>query len=528
MLLDDEGGLATLATLARTARCFQEVALDTLWNSQTSLVPLIKCFPSYLWVEKPGYDGVRTVNLLGEPKSEDWTRVKFYAFRIRNLSLNPPIGVDTRWEGRVADDVFVALKKALGSDPFLPNLDSFGWAQGEAKEAYELAAFLLMLNPKVSSMNVVMTKWTEESERTIASALDAYGHEGSQLRSIKFECPGSSLIEKAVLNLGIRQHHLISLQCAWETPLSLQTVNHFSAVHQLRQISIHVSQDTTHAMIEAGGGSRVLFPSLRSLEVHAETLSVCEQWLRVVSSAALNGISFVVDRPPVVTALQGFFSSLVRDDRFRGNLRSLRVVSKCPCARDAAGQVVTPGTLEPLLRLSLTSLQLEPGMPIDINDDFVERMANAWPSIRTLELGAEWRREVLAPRVTIQGLIPLALRCEELTKLALTFNADLSAFVERYNSGQRPLDGVSFDPWSPFVLGVGASVVDPHTTVSMLASVLSDLCPGLRVLQTAWDRAKGGPDWDYQEGQMETAWYQTHRYAKVMARTRRQERLWID
>ncbi|KAI0657295.1 hypothetical protein C8Q70DRAFT_919833 [Cubamyces menziesii] len=536
MVLDDEDGLATLAILARTARCLQEVALNRLWDYQTSLVPLVKCFPAHLWAEKPGDDGVRTVKLLGEPKTEDWARVKFYASRIRTLSLNPPVGADTRWEGRLAGDVFITLRKALGSDPFLPNLDSFGWAQSSARwteETHELAAFLLMLNPLVSSMDVVMAEWSKKSERAIVSALKAYGHDGSQLRSLKFKCSESPLIERAVLDLAKRQHHLLSLRYAWETAMPLNTIVHFSAMHQLREISIRADQKTTLKLSEdAIAGSRSFFPSLHLLSVHADTLALCERWLRMVQSPALDGISFVVDQPPAAPALQAFFASLVRDDRMRSKLRSLRFASTNPRTRGEAGQVVTSGTLEPLLRLSLTALQLEPGMPIDIDDAFVERMANAWPSIRTLELGAEWRREGLFSRVTIQGLIPLALRCEDLTKLALTFNTDTSAFDGRYDIGLRPLNGVSFDPWNHFVLGVGASMVYHQTNIAMLSSVLSDLCPGLRALQTAWDRAEGrGTDsgeWDSQEDEVETAWYQIGRYTKEMARIRRQERLWID
>ena len=47
----------TLLALALTHHGFKAVALDVLWHTQTSLVPLIKCTPDDLWEESPvGFD----------------------------------------------------------------------------------------------------------------------------------------------------------------------------------------------------------------------------------------------------------------------------------------------------------------------------------------------------------------------------------------------------------------------------------------------------------------------------------------
>lgn len=50
----------SLAALAMTCRDFQEPALDALWYQQTSLIPLVKCFPSDSW-ELRDEDGVATL-----------------------------------------------------------------------------------------------------------------------------------------------------------------------------------------------------------------------------------------------------------------------------------------------------------------------------------------------------------------------------------------------------------------------------------------------------------------------------------
>ena len=43
----------TVLALALTCHGFKDTALDVLWYTQTSLVPLIKCMPSDLWRESP-------------------------------------------------------------------------------------------------------------------------------------------------------------------------------------------------------------------------------------------------------------------------------------------------------------------------------------------------------------------------------------------------------------------------------------------------------------------------------------------
>lgn len=47
----------TMLAVALTCHGFNGVALNVLWHTQTSLVPLIKCMPDDLWRESPaGFD----------------------------------------------------------------------------------------------------------------------------------------------------------------------------------------------------------------------------------------------------------------------------------------------------------------------------------------------------------------------------------------------------------------------------------------------------------------------------------------
>ena len=67
------GGQATIAALARTARCFEDAALNKLWCVQHSFAPLVKCFPAELWEETCNEDGVRVlVSTLSWVLSSEW------------------------------------------------------------------------------------------------------------------------------------------------------------------------------------------------------------------------------------------------------------------------------------------------------------------------------------------------------------------------------------------------------------------------------------------------------------------------
>lgn len=45
---------ATAVSLACCCKCFEDPMLDTLWEGQDQLIPLLKCFPPDAWAERHG------------------------------------------------------------------------------------------------------------------------------------------------------------------------------------------------------------------------------------------------------------------------------------------------------------------------------------------------------------------------------------------------------------------------------------------------------------------------------------------
>jgi hypothetical protein len=57
-------GNRTLACLARTTRAFEGPALDALWRTQKSLVPLLKLMPPDMWTVTREINGHMRINRL--------------------------------------------------------------------------------------------------------------------------------------------------------------------------------------------------------------------------------------------------------------------------------------------------------------------------------------------------------------------------------------------------------------------------------------------------------------------------------
>ncbi|CDO69857.1 hypothetical protein BN946_scf184884.g16 [Trametes cinnabarina] len=348
-----------------------------------------------------------------------------------------------------------------------------------------------MLNPQVAHMDVMMFGWSDASAETIASELNRFGRNSDQLRSINIACPSSLPIEEAVLALAYRHQHLRTFIYTWSRGLSVDTIAHLSKMHSLQEVAIRADQKITSRIAElANARGPSFFSSLNALVLHMESLELCKEWLEIIGAPTVNSLTLTVDQVPTAKEFTTFLVHLV--EVRQGTLNKLRFVSMTPCPRGSSRHTVMPITLEPLLRLNITHLQLEPGMPIQIDDTFIERMARAWPRLQTLELNAEWRRySEQPPLVTVPGLLPLTDHCPKLTSLAITFNSDVSAFEERVEAGERPAGGRSFDLNKTFKLGVG-----------------------LMSVETAWRRVGQDdiPDeLDDEAEEMAEAWSQVHR-----------------
>ncbi|KAJ7667210.1 hypothetical protein B0H17DRAFT_950602 [Mycena rosella] len=78
----------TLAALARTCTAFHDIAVDTLWRHQDTIINLISCMPGDLWetVAEDGWSGRKMVRLGRPIIVSDWDRLLKYSSRVRSLT----------------------------------------------------------------------------------------------------------------------------------------------------------------------------------------------------------------------------------------------------------------------------------------------------------------------------------------------------------------------------------------------------------------------------------------------------------
>jgi hypothetical protein len=115
---------------------------------------------------------------------------------------------------------------------------------------------------------------------------------------------------------------------------------------------------------------------------------------------------------------------------------------------------------------NLTDLECS-GVPFALDDSTMRDMAVAWPRLRSLAL----EDNLLDPRITILGLVPLAQHCSELQTLKIRFDArSLPALVPNTlaarNETMEELD-VSLSP-----------IAEPE----WVAAFLYDIFPGTRLV----------------------------------------------
>jgi hypothetical protein len=140
-----ETGRPDLARLARTCRSFSEPALDVLWRDQSSLLPLVMCFPQHILdlfdiVYNHGAFTTQVVRLFGSlfdtgslaslelqsqkfrtvPSVQDWERPLVYAKRIRVMTT--PADILEIATHELHSSVFLTLHRSLPYKPLLPNL----------------------------------------------------------------------------------------------------------------------------------------------------------------------------------------------------------------------------------------------------------------------------------------------------------------------------------------------------------------------------------------------------------------------
>jgi hypothetical protein len=387
--------------------------------------------------------------------------------------------------------IFEAIaERYRGSLPFLPNLRRLEWDGDAAVYSY----ISLFLGPQLAHLTFC-----------------ALNYEGSPsadgVLSIKLKCP---FIRKLRVHYAYKAErpdllasvsdlvgHAASLEdiyCAF--PLAPATIVNLSRHPTLKTMRLFDHPlAIVRSLTDADGGfisAPPPFFNLTSAEFESWDGQSTVQLIKAFKTSTHLHVLTIRSNEPVAftedhnyTSLSTYYPSLFRDyhpssisdlgfsDLFSAicssfpHLRSLRIHIWPPRRHPPNSP---PAVFRPLYPLrSLTSLDLSAIRGFELDDEVINDMGSAWPSLRHLVMN---NRHLLRPKLTLRGLAHLLHSCSRLKTLWIS----ISVFV-------HDLSILKTDPPKPNRdirdLDLGYSTAEEGVSADELGGVLKGLCPGL-------------------------------------------------
>ncbi|KAJ6521161.1 hypothetical protein DFH09DRAFT_1193076 [Mycena vulgaris] len=505
---DDDRGWEALSHLAQTCRAFSDPALDLLWVSQESLVPILATIPDF-W-EDTRLDAYGEHPPVFNPEClitpGIWDRVRFYAARVKSLSL-----VLTHCGG--TPEVLEVLSMSFPGDCLFPNLDHLSWALPHRNFPY----LRLFLSPRMTSIDLELSG--SATQLTLLPLLPA-------------KCP--SLMKVIIYDEGrmdlIRPHYAVavsSMLCGLPDirtisvgcidPAALRHLAHLPSLTSLcidridEPLWPYAAEFTFLLYPE-------LFPSLTELRVFGARIDLCKNFIRTAFASPLKtlyvGTETSASEPEARTALAAISAecppSLTSIDVELGQWDD--VVSAAPAA-----YTVLPATLAPLLTFkNLLTVRVKVPFGLCLDNAFCAEMAVAWPLINELSLHRPYIIGTPSPpsAVTISALLSFARQCPDLHTLALPLS---SAPPGSLSDGTPP---------AQMVLKYLAVIDSPIEAPFPVAAFLSSVFPGLEDISTSRDLFSNAPD----EAEADDAheahrrWKEVERLVPLLVTVREEER----
>ncbi|KAF8887141.1 hypothetical protein BD779DRAFT_530477 [Infundibulicybe gibba] len=389
---------AALAALARTCQGFHQHALDALWRSQTTLIPLIKCFPEDAWED--GFD----ISFRRPLVRKDWDRVNLYSYRIKAL------GFDSAVQTLVPLAIWQTLELSRPSDTssLLPNLCRLSW-----REHSEIFPYIrMLLGSKITHLKI----WLQGTETLRLSVLPLLNSVCPNLVNAEFSTDTSSTAAEDIISSAITQwNRLESLDVSSLTQLAM---DHIASLPKLRHLHLRGDENTYYPRLL---GTSATFPALQVLRLTGPNVPYCASLISTISPSRLRKVTITTPGRNTFNLWQRVFSAL---EPSRNTLSELNITERSrPIGGSEDEWTVGWECLKPLTALCcLKKVVIEPVGGLDIDDGQFKELVSSWPMLRYLELGLlyQWLRP---SRITPVGLVALVEKCPNLYHLGLNINA---------------------------------------------------------------------------------------------------------
>ncbi|KIJ12276.1 hypothetical protein PAXINDRAFT_101289 [Paxillus involutus ATCC 200175] len=403
-----------LASLARTCRSFNGPALDVLWQDQSSLLPLVRCFPREI-LDLSGTTAVRVkfVNFLDTgsatslgfqcqkfakvPSVQDWERPSVYAKRIRIL------------ESTILDaTVLQTLLQSCPSPPLLPNLrhlgiDSHHVDTTSGYDAY-VASLFTSFSPKLLQSLQIECGLESNDTLYLLTQLPKHCAQIEFLYVSLLDSPSRDIAEYIASFASMR--HLKSLD--------FTLVNSDSAA-----VSFH-----RPSSINTPNG----FPSVIELSVNFRSTVTALDIFKAIHSTQLRRIDVCLPFEGDIANLREVLATITSRPAWKQSMRSISLTTGgCSMTANDVQGLLTFNHLR-CLHLNRTGLVLD--------DYLLNDMAKAWPMLERLFIANPLSRS--SPKATLNGLVPFSKHCPHISILHLSLDAtDVPALA---NTTDAPRD----------------------------------------------------------------------------------------
>ncbi|KAJ6541062.1 hypothetical protein DFH09DRAFT_1322913 [Mycena vulgaris] len=410
--------LATLATTARTCKTFGGPALDLLWMNQLTLKSLLNCMPEDVWAEPDSDDDEEEDNGMGLARAvlpADWDRPLVYAHRVKYFHF------DDREHGSVEPRFFEELRLCLPGEYLLPNLESLDW-YSEKSSSLPHAPLFLGRRLKFLTLGVFTSAAHLSSLPTLAAQCPS---------RVDVEISMSDELElhfQSSLSLFVRG--LNRLETLTAACLDRAALEHIGRLPNFRSLTLTGQLPLPHSPMPPNSTIQALFTSLASLIVTASDASGV---FDLLSHPPIDHIEAFFPKSTTADTITKCYSAFARactdsplDILVLGRDNWLWDESQTPpTAAQIAISLVSGPQLRPLLVLTNVSrVCLAPPVGIDLDNEIVLELAQAWPHLKSLRFGASDYAHVPS-RVTLDGLLPFAEHCPHLYLLQIPLDASV-------------------------------------------------------------------------------------------------------
>ena len=406
--LVESQGRATAVALACCCRGFEDPVLDTLWETQHLLTPLLKTFPENVWEGGEYMVSGQTPCVISSlnrfirkcfrrlPTTLELARFQKYARRMRNFQ-------DLGTLDGLSSEVLLVLQRFNFTEPLLPNLKTLELWSTTA----EFAPFILLfVSPGTTHINVTFQVY-DLSKALVASIITPFSARCPNLQHIGLHhLPRDPMITAVVSELLLTTNRDTLRTFDVDSPLTEEAREVAHKLPDLRELKVVTERGIPLPTL--------VLPSLTELTIEHDHDDAWLEMFRGATLGRLESVCFISKSEPIGDLL-GAFERVALTASVQN---ALSIFS-----------LNTPRSWNPNFSslLSFTQLKnLNIQFPCDngcssrVNDDVIINLARAMPELETLLLGDVPCHRVLTG-VTVKGFAVLARHCPNLSTLCVHF-----------------------------------------------------------------------------------------------------------